>query len=96
MGLLSRTSTYNRDERGITYGARAPNGDGGPIVVVGVTPHQGDGSAVHRAKRDRWSVISRHAVRGMRNAKVALMTNRHRAVMTTGELLDTESGHEQF
>ena len=23
------------------------------IVVVGVTPHQGDGSAVHRAKQDR-------------------------------------------
>jgi hypothetical protein len=53
MGLLSRTSTYNRDERGITYGARAPTGDGGPIVVVGVTPHQGDGSAVHRAKGAR-------------------------------------------
>jgi hypothetical protein len=23
------------------------------IVVVGVTPHQGDGNAVHRAKQDR-------------------------------------------
>jgi hypothetical protein len=53
MGLLSRTSTYNRDERGITYGVRAPIGDGGPVVVVGVTPHQGDGSTVHRAKGAR-------------------------------------------
>lgn len=36
MGGLSRTSTYDEDERGITC-----HGDGGLIVVVGVTPHQG-------------------------------------------------------
>jgi hypothetical protein len=71
-------------------------GIGVAVVVVGVTPHQGDGSAVHRAKRDRWSESSSHAVRVMRSAKLALMINRYRAVMTTGELLDTESGHEQF
>jgi len=28
-------------------------GDGVLIVVVGVTPHQGDGRADHRAKQDR-------------------------------------------
>jgi hypothetical protein len=25
------------------------------MVVVGVTPHQGDGKAVHRAKQDGWA-----------------------------------------
>jgi hypothetical protein len=33
--------TYDEDERGIAYG-REPYGDGVPIVVVGVTSHQGD------------------------------------------------------
>ena len=30
-----------------------PYGDGILIVVVGVTPYQGDGRADHRAKQDR-------------------------------------------
>ncbi len=33
--------TYDEDERGIASG-REPYGDGVPIVVVGVTSHQGD------------------------------------------------------
>ena len=32
---------------------REPHGDGVPIVVVRVTPHQGDGKAVRRAKGHR-------------------------------------------
>ncbi len=32
---------------------RESYGYGVPILVVGVTPHQGDGNAVHRAKWDR-------------------------------------------
>ena len=40
MGRLRHARTYDRDERGITSG-REPQGDGVPIVVVGVTPHQG-------------------------------------------------------
>ena len=32
---------------------REAYGDGVPMVVVGVTPYQGDGNAVHRAKWDR-------------------------------------------
>ena len=33
---------------------RESYGHGAPIVVDGVTPIQGDGNAVHRAKQDRW------------------------------------------
>ncbi len=40
MGRLRHARTYDEDERGIACGARA-QGDGGPIVVVGVTTHQG-------------------------------------------------------
>jgi hypothetical protein len=29
-------------------------GHGVLVVVVGVTPHRGDGNAVHRAKQDRY------------------------------------------
>jgi hypothetical protein len=52
MGHLSRAMTYDEDERGIAYG-RESYGDGVPIVVVGVTPHQGDGNAARRAKGNR-------------------------------------------
>ena len=40
MGRLRHARTYDEDERGIAYGARA-QGDGVPTVVVGVTTHQG-------------------------------------------------------
>ena len=33
---------------------RESYGDGVPMVVVGVTPHQGDGNADYRAKWDRY------------------------------------------
>jgi hypothetical protein len=41
VGRLSHAMTYDEDERGIIRGARALEGDGGPVVVVGVMPHQG-------------------------------------------------------
>ncbi len=42
--LVRNTGTLNPRER---YGV------GAIVVVVGVTPHQGDGKAVHRAKGGR-------------------------------------------
>jgi hypothetical protein len=40
VGRLRHARTYDSDERGIAYGARAP-WSGVPIVVVRFTPHQG-------------------------------------------------------
>jgi hypothetical protein len=40
VGRLSHAITYDEDERGIAFWARA-HGDGVLIVVVGVTTHQG-------------------------------------------------------
>ena len=95
MGYLRHARTYDRSKTRDRLRARA-YGDGATIVVVGVTPHQGDGSPAHRAKRDRWSDNRCHQVRVMRIAQLALIINRGLAMLTTGELLDTESGHEQF
>jgi hypothetical protein len=45
-----RGRTWDR----LTGTRHVPYGDTGPVVVVGVTPHQGDGKAVHsRAKGAR-------------------------------------------
>ena len=40
--------------------SREGYGDGVLIVVVGVTPHQGDGRADHRAKQDRRTNLYRN------------------------------------
>ena len=40
--------------------SREGYGDGVLIVVVGVTPHQGDGRADHRAKQDRQTNLYRN------------------------------------
>ena len=40
--------------------SREGYGDGVLIVVVGVTPHQGDGRADHRAKQDRRTNLFRN------------------------------------
>ncbi len=47
---------------------REGQGDGVLIVVVGVTPHQGDGKADHRAKRDRKVNLLRLSMKVSRNA----------------------------
>ncbi len=47
---------------------REPYGHGVLIVVVGVTPHQGDGNAVHRAKQDRKVKYPKSVNRSKRNA----------------------------
>jgi len=45
-------------------------GYGVPMVVVGVTPHQGDGNAGHRAKWDRLDISIRNMSEVSRNATV--------------------------
>ncbi len=45
-------------------------GHGVLVVVVGVTSHQGDGNAVHRAKQDRLVSRCRWLSGGTRNAAV--------------------------
>jgi hypothetical protein len=46
--------TYNKDEHGIAYGKGPSYGDGGPVVVAGVTTGQGGReSRLHRAKGAR-------------------------------------------
>ena len=45
-------------------------GHGVLMVVVGVTPHQGDGNADYRAKQDRSVSLRRELSGGTRNAAV--------------------------
>jgi hypothetical protein len=63
---------FFRTEHGMTYGGRPlvswmcctqTGGHRVRIVVVGVTPHQGDGNTVRRAKSDREMMLCETTVR---------------------------------
>ena len=86
MGYLRHARTYDRSETRDRLRARA-YGDGATIVVVGVTPHHGDGNTASQG--EGWQVTTRSQageVREMRTAATVLSLNE-----VTGEPRETET-----
>ena len=67
MGRLRHAGTYDSDERGDRLPGREPHGDGGLVVVAGVTT--GQGGRESRPQGEGGQVIRAHQSGGMRNAE---------------------------
>jgi hypothetical protein len=65
VGYLRHARTYDRSQTRDRLRARA-YGDGATIVVVGVTPHHGDGNTASQG--EGWQVTTMHSRGGTRDA----------------------------
>jgi hypothetical protein len=68
VGRLSHAVTYDNDERGITLRGASPLGDGGPVVVAGLTPGQGGWESRPQGEGGQASKTHQDSG-GMRNAE---------------------------
>ena len=85
MGYLRHARTYDRSKTRDRLRARA-YGDGATIVVVGVTPHHGDGNTASQG--EGWQVTTMHSRGGTRDAH---SRNRPEPQQVTGEPRETET-----
>lgn len=88
MGYLRHARTYDRSKTRDRLRVRA-YGDGATIVVVGVTPHHGDGNTASQG--EGWQVTTMHSRGGTRDAHSRNHPEHHPQVQVTGEPRETET-----
>jgi len=86
VGYLRHARTYDRSKTRDRLRARA-YGDGATIVVVGVTPHHGDGNTASQG--EGWQVTTMHSRGGTRDAHSRNRPEHHpRTTVTTPSMQD--------